>query len=96
MRLLLASVTGVACIIAGATAGLLAFASEFHWPLSPANFAYSFQIGIYWGIAGALITIVFLSLADRNYLWVASAISVLITWLVAFIGVWLCMVLGLG
>jgi hypothetical protein len=96
LRLFVIIATAVACVGAGATAGVVAFASEFRWPLSDANFDYSARLGAYWGVGGAVIATICLSQTDRKYLWMAGGIAVVATWLVTCAAVWWHMVSGLG
>jgi len=96
LRLFAIIVTAAACVAAGVTAGLVAFASELHWPLSEANLAAGSGYGIRGGVIGAVIAAFFLWQADRKTLWIAGAIAVAVTWLVTFAGVWWIVVSSLG
>jgi hypothetical protein len=95
-RLLVISMTGLACVAAGATAGLLAFASELGWPLSAANFGYSARLGAYCGIASAVTAALCLATIDRKHLWLGGAVALVVTWLLSCAGVWWHVVTGLG
>ena len=96
LRLGLLILTAAACIGAGATASLAAFATELHWPLSEINFRDSACFGAGWGIVGAVGSLIALSLGDRKHLCLIAAAAVLLTWLVTYAGVWWVVVSGLG
>jgi len=88
LRLCLMIIVAFACIGAGATAGLAAFASEFNWPLSEPNFEYSARLGAYCGAFGALIAAACLFVVKRKYIWVVVALSIIGTWIITCAGVW--------
>jgi hypothetical protein len=96
LRLILIVLTAAACVGAGTTAGPVAFASEFHWPLSEPNFRTSVHFGLCWGIVGALIAAFALALTHRKYLWITAVIAIVATWLITFAGVWFMVVSSLG
>jgi hypothetical protein len=96
LRLVTMVVTAVACVGAGATAGVAAFASELTWPLSPANFAGSALMGAYWGIACGAIAAICLAALNRKHLWIAAVLAVVVTWFVTCAGVWWLLVSNLG
>jgi hypothetical protein len=95
-RLFVILLAAMACVGGGATAAVAAFVSEFRWPLSEANFDYSSRLGLYCGVAGALVATVCLCCVNRKHLWAAGAFAVAVTWLATFAGVWWHMVCGLG
>lgn len=95
-RLLVIIVTAAACFGAGATAGPVAFASEFGWPLSEINFRDSIRLGIGWSVVGALIGALVLALADRKHFFITALIAVVATWLTTCAGVWWIVVSSLG
>lgn len=96
LRLVLILLTATVCVLAGAVASVAAFAWVLYWPLSETNVRGSAWFGVGWGVAGAIGSLIALCLADRKYqVWVAVA-AVLLTWLVAFVGISLYVASSLG
>jgi hypothetical protein len=89
-------VIAAACIGAGAAAGLGAFATELHWPLSDINFGDAVRLGLGWGVVGAVVAACVLSVVERKHLWIAAATTVGVTWLTTYAAIWWMVVCALG
>jgi hypothetical protein len=96
VRLLVIVATAVACVGAGASGALAAFATVLAWPLSGANFAEAVHQGLAWGAVGALLGAVGLTRTERECLWMGALSAVVITWLVTYAAVWWDVVSSLG
>src|SRR5437016_5136742 len=102
LRLIVVVLTAAACFGAGVHASLVSSASLIHYAYSTnwfghsdANLDYFTRLGTFWGVAGAMISIICLAGLDRKYLWRAGVIAIVATWLVTYAGVWWHTVNGL-
>jgi hypothetical protein len=86
VRVLAVAAAGAACLGAGATAGLAAFAAESGLPLADAALREPVGLGLCGGAFGALLAGAALSFASRKRLWLTAA-AVALTWLVTFVAV---------
>jgi hypothetical protein len=93
VRIVVIAVTAAACVLAGASAGLLAFAVEVHTSLLDPDIAI---YGAGWSCVGVVVVAVWLWYAERKYLLRIAVIGVAATWLATFVCVWLRVVSGLG
>ncbi len=86
MRVSVVVLVSLGCVVAGATAGPVAYASELHVPLTGDNLREPVGLGLCWGVFGALLAAVALSFVRRKHLWWAAAVAVPATWLMTFAG----------
>ena len=85
-RITVMILTVLGCFGAGVIGSLCAGTSLYHWSfLSSGNFDSIVRFGTYPGIIGSAISTLFLSITEYQYFYIVIAISLITSWLVAFI-----------
>ena len=85
-RITVMILTVIGCFGAGFIGSLCAGTSLYNWSFLPSgSFDIVVRFGTYSGMIGSVISIPFLAITEYQYFYIIIAISVITSWLVAFI-----------